>query len=147
MDKMTRPVGRPRTTVEDLPKDWKQIIMDCGQEGGSAVEMRCMLGVAQTAWSTLIENSEEFRITVSSAQDMCEVWWERQGRFMVTGSPGNATVWSLNMRNRFAWFDKQAIDHTSSDQSMSPSKGIDTSKLSTEALAEIMALSDANQKP
>jgi len=38
MDKMTRPVGRPRTTVEDLPKDWKQIIMDCGQEGGSAVK-------------------------------------------------------------------------------------------------------------
>ena len=42
---------------------------------------------------------------------------------------------------------RQEHDHTSSDQSMSPSKGIDTSKLSTEALAEIMALSDANQKP
>jgi len=115
-----RPVGRPRTTVDDLPQDWKQIIMDCGQEGGSAVEMRCMLGVAQTAWSTLMEDSEEFRITVSSAQDMCEVWWERQGRSMVTGSPGNATVWSLNMRNRFAWFDKQGVDVTTNGQSMRP---------------------------
>ena len=33
-----RPVGRPRTTVDDLPQDWEQIIMDCGQEEGSAVE-------------------------------------------------------------------------------------------------------------
>jgi len=32
---MARPVGRPRTTGEDLPQDWKQIIMDCGQEGGT----------------------------------------------------------------------------------------------------------------
>jgi hypothetical protein len=69
--------------------------MDCGQEGGSEVEMRCMLGVAQTAWSTLMEDSEEFRITVSSAQDMCEVWWERQ-------------------------FDKQGVDVTTNGQSMRP---------------------------
>ena len=117
---MANPVGRQRTTVDDLKKDWKQIIMDCGQEGGSAVEMRCLLGVAQTAWSTLMEDSEEFRITVSTAQDMCEVWWERAGRSMVTGSPGNATVWSLNMRNRFAWFDKQDLSHTSPDGSMKP---------------------------
>jgi len=117
---MANPVGRQRTTVDDLKKDWKQIIMDCGQEGGSAVEMRCLLGVAQTAWSTLMEDSEEFRITVSTAQDMCEVWWERAGRSMVTGSPGNATVWSLNMRNRFAWFDKQDLSHTSPDGSMTP---------------------------
>jgi hypothetical protein len=29
---MANPVGRQRTTVDDLKKDWKQIIMDCGQD-------------------------------------------------------------------------------------------------------------------
>ena len=115
---MKQPLGRPRTTVDDLKQDWKQIIMDCGQEGGSAVEMRCMLGVARSAWETLMEDSAEFRATVSTAQDMCEVWWERAGRSMVTGSPGNATVWSLNMRNRFSWFDKQGVDHTTNGESI-----------------------------
>lgn len=121
MDKQKKPVGRPRTTVNDLPANWKDIIMDCGQDGGSAVEMRCLLGIGQSAWETLLEDSEEFRLTVKNAQELCQVWWERQGRSMASGkSDGNATVWIFNMKNRFGWRDKQEIDHQSSDGSMSP---------------------------
>ena len=117
---MANPVGRPRTTVDDLPQDWEQIIMDCGQEGGSAVEMRCLLALGESAWGTLLEDSDEFRRTVKSGQDLCQVWWERQGRKMTTGADGNATVWIFNMKNRFSWHDKQQVDHTSSDASMTP---------------------------
>lgn len=109
-EEQKRPVGRPRTTVNDLPENWKQIMLDCGQEGGSAVEMRCLLGIAQTAWETLLEDSEEFRVTAKTAKDLCEVWWERRGREMTTGSEGNATVWIFNMKNRFNWRDKQEIE-------------------------------------
>lgn len=115
-----KPMGRPRTTVNDLPADWKQIIMDCGQEGGSAVEMRCLLGIGQTAWETLLKDSSEFQLTVKAAQDLCAVWWERRGRDMATGGDGNATVWIFNMKNRFGWRDKQEVDHRSGDGSMSP---------------------------
>lgn len=115
-----KPMGRPRTTVNDLPADWKQIIMDCGQEGGSAVEMRCLLGIGQTAWETLLKDSSEFQLTVKAAQDLCAVWWERRGRDMATGKDGNATVWIFNMKNRFGWRDKQEVDHRSGDGSMSP---------------------------
>lgn len=115
-----RPVGRPRTTVDDLPENWKEIIMGCGQEGGSAVEMRCLLGIGESAWGTLIEDSEEFRRTVKAAQDLCAVWWERVGRGMATGNDGNATVWIFNMKNRFGWRDKQEVDHRSGDGSMTP---------------------------
>jgi len=38
--------------------------------------------------------------------------------------------------------DQQNLNHTSEDGTMTPKAGIDTSKLSTEALAEIMALHD-----
>jgi len=117
---MARPVGRPRTTVEDLPQDWKQIIMDCGQEGGSAVEVRCLLGIGESGYGTLLEDSAEFRRTVKRAQDLCQVWWERQGRYMATGADGNATVWIFNMKNRFSWHDKQHVDHSSEDGTMTP---------------------------
>lgn len=131
-----KPIGRPRTTVNDLPADWKQIIMDCGQEGGSAVEMRCLLGIGESAWGTLLEDSEDFRGTVKAAQALCEVWWERRGRDMATGGDGNATVWIFNMKNRFGWRDKQEVDHTTGGKPMAPT--VDVSKLSTEALAEIV---------
>lgn len=115
-----RKVGRPRTTTNDLPEDWKQIMLDIGQEGGSAVEARCMLGISESAWRTLLEDSDEFRSTEKTRQALCEIWWERRGREMATGSDGNATVWIFNMKNRFGWRDKQDIDHSSKDGSMSP---------------------------
>jgi len=120
VEELKRSVGRPRTTVDDLKKDWQQIIMDCGQEGGSAVEMRCLLALGESAWGTLLEDSDEFRRTVETAKDMCEVWWERTGRAMVTGAPGNATVWGLNMKNRFGWFDKQGVDLTTNGKDLTP---------------------------
>lgn len=115
-----RKVGRPRTTVDDLPENWRQIMTDVGQDGGSAIEARCLLGIAQSAWDTLLSDSEEFRLAEKTRQALCEIWWERRGREMAAGSDGNATVWIFNMKNRFGWRDKQDIDHKSSDGSMSP---------------------------
>ena len=94
--------------------------MDCGQEGGSAVEVRCLLGIGESGYGTLLEDSAEFRRTVKRAQDLCQVWWERQGRYMATGADGNATVWIFNMKNRFSWHDKQHVDHSSEDGTMTP---------------------------
>lgn len=45
----------------------------------------------------------------------------------------------------FGWKDAQAIDHSSTDGSMSPKSAFDTSKLSNEVLAEILAAKDANE--
>lgn len=122
MSEQRRPVGRPRTTVDDLPEDWQEIMRQCGQEGGSAVEARCLLGIGDSAWGTLLEDSEDFRRTEKERQALCEVWWERTGRNMAKGTDGNATVWIFNMKNRFGWRDKQDMNHTSEDGSMSPSR-------------------------
>lgn len=119
---MANPVGRPRTTVDDLPEDWQAIMRECGQEGGSAVEARCLLGIGTSAWETLLEDSEEFRVTEKERQALCEVWWERTGRKMAQGADGNATVWIFNMKNRFGWRDKQDHNHTSDDGTMSPTR-------------------------
>ena len=55
---------------------------------------------------------------------------------------GDTSAMIFWMKTQAGWREKTDINHTSEDGSMSPKPGIDTSKLSTEALAEIMALHD-----
>lgn len=129
--------GRPRTTTDDLPENWRELMIECGRGGGSIVEMRALLGIAQTAWQTLLKDSAEFRFAERHARTLCEVWWERRGREMATGSEGNATVWIFNMKNRFNWRDKQDVDHTTKGEPVH--QAVDYSKLSTEAMREIIA--------
>lgn len=112
---MANPVGRPRTTLDDLPENWQEIMRDVGQEGGSIVEARCELGIGESAWGTLMEDYEEFRRTEKERKALCEVWWERQGRKMATGANGNATVWIFNMKNRFGWRDQPKEDPADSE--------------------------------
>ena len=107
---MGRKVGRPRTTTEDLPEGWQEIMAQCGQEGGSANEARCLLGIGDSAWETLLADSDEFRQAEKKRKSLCEVWWERQGRRMATGADGNPAVWIFNMKNRFGWRDKHEIE-------------------------------------
>jgi len=113
---MTNPVGRPRTTTADLPDDWHEIVRQCGQDGQSAVTIRCKLGIGMSAWETLLEDSEDFRETVKEAKALSEHWWEERGREMAMGADGNATVWIFNMKNRFGWKDKTETEHTGTVQ-------------------------------
>lgn len=105
-----RSVGRPRTTVNDLPPEWGSMMHEAAQEGASAVEIRCILGIGDSAWETLIEDDPDFHRTVKECKDLCQAWWERQGRKMSSGeSDGNATTWIFNMKNRFGWRDKTEL--------------------------------------
>ena len=97
------PVGRPRTTIEDLPADWKDIMMAEAQDGGGPTAYMVKLGIGHTAYDTLIADSEDFRNTLEACILLQKYWWETQGRKMAAGADGNATVWSLNMTNRFNW--------------------------------------------
>jgi hypothetical protein len=99
----TRPVGRPRTTVEDLPADWQEIMRAEAQDGGGPTAYMVKLGVRHSAFNTLLEDSEIFRNTYEECILLQQYWWETQGRKMAAGADGNATVWSLNMTNRFNW--------------------------------------------
>jgi len=88
---------------------------EASQDGASAVELRCILGIGESAWETLIEDDDDFRRTVKECKALCQVWWERQGRKMSCGeSDGNATTWIFNMKNRFGWKDKTETEHTGS---------------------------------
>ena len=106
---MANPVGRPRTNIRDLPDGWENIMREAAQEGASDVEVRCLLGIGESGWYTLIEDDEQFCRTVKECKALCQVWWERTGRKMTMGADGNATVWIFNMKNRFGWKDKTEL--------------------------------------
>lgn len=97
------PVGRPRTSVDDLPENWKEVMMAEAQDGGGPTAYMVKLGIGSSAYQTLIDDSEDFRNTLEACILLCRYWWETQGRKMASGADGNATVWSLNMTNRFNW--------------------------------------------
>lgn len=107
--------GRPRTTIDKLPKDWKGTVKRVGDEGGSAAELRAELGIGRSAWDTLLTDSDEFRAAVKAAEDACAVWWERTGRRLAANGGGNSAIWIFNMKNRFGWRDKPEGEDAADD--------------------------------
>jgi len=102
-------IGRPRTKLEDLPENWKQIMMEEARNGGSAVAWKVKLGIGHTAYDTLIEDYEEFRSTVETCKMLSQLWHETVGRNMMVGANGNAVVWKFAMQNQFGWRDRQQL--------------------------------------
>lgn len=99
-------IGRPRTTVADLPDDWEATIRDLAQNGAGRVEWQCALGIHNSAYATLLEDDADFRATIMQCKLLCQAWWEKIGREGAAGARDvNAGVWSFNMKNRFKWRD------------------------------------------
>ena len=105
--------GRPKKTLEDLPIDWEKGVLDLAGQGASDVEIRGFLDISQELWYRFIEDEPEFSITIKKARDLCRIWWEKNGRLNLENKDFSATLWYMNMKNRFGWADKQEIDHTS----------------------------------
>lgn len=115
----------PKKQLSDLRSDWREEMIRIGKEGGSEVEMRVALQLHEGVWYRLVAEEPEFKEMRDYAKDLCQVWWEKQGRDMTKGRDGNGSVWATNMKNRFKWSDKQEIDHRSADGSMTPSASAD----------------------
>jgi hypothetical protein len=97
-------VGRPRTTIDKLPHDWKEKLFAAANEGASKLEMMVAVGIGDSAWDTLQEDSEEFRLSVQRAKNLSQIWWEKKGRELTEN--GSAVTWKFNMQNRFGWSEK-----------------------------------------
>jgi hypothetical protein len=108
--------GRPRTTVDKLPDNWRDILLAVGKDGGSIAEMVAAIGLTQTSWTTLKKDDQEFSDYVDDCLLHAQVWWEKHGRKMASGqAEGNAPTWIFNMKNRFGWADKVQQELTGKD--------------------------------
>lgn len=107
--------GRPRTKIDDLPSSWRSDVLAIAAEGASDVEIRHKVGIGKSAWATLLEDSEEFRETISEARELCAIWWEENGRKLAVNGGGNSAIWIFNMKNRFGWRDKKEEEEKKDD--------------------------------
>ena len=108
---MVHPGGRPKKTLNDLPKDWKSKMLSLAGVGGADIELRveCLGGICHETWTRLIKEEDKFSETVKECKALCEGWWVRQGRIALRDKDFSPTLFYMNMKNRFNWRDKQDV--------------------------------------
>ena len=121
--KENKVTGRPKITLDSFPKGWEDGIVDLSEVGASEMELRDYLGgICHETWTRLIAEEPVFSEAIKRCRSKCQIWWERQGRLNLSSKDFSATLWYMNMKNRFKWADKQEIDHTSKGEKIT---GID----------------------
>jgi len=79
---------------------------------GYSKEATCgLLGIRkQTFYRWLDEpDKKDFSDAVEEGEALSQKWWEDRGRDACKDGEFNGTVWSMNMKNRFGWRDKQEV--------------------------------------
>jgi hypothetical protein len=114
-------VGRPRTEVEDLHPDWRDIMHSMYNGGASDAELKVALAIpparaiSNGLWDDLEERHPEFSQAVQEGHMLAEAWWTKQGRralFLPGGVKFNALTYVFCMTNRFASYRKNPAPPT-----------------------------------
>ena len=136
MEQDKRPVGRPRTTLKDLPTNWKLITQEMGREGHFDVDLRVRLGISKEAFYTLMEHEPEFQETVNEFRELSQHWWNsipKKGFKDGTSKNLNSNLYSLIMRNRFKddWNVEKKVDITTGGEKIDSNKKIEIEIIKT----------------
>jgi len=124
------PVGRPKKTLNDLPKNWKLMCQEMGREGHFDVDLRVALGITKETFYSLYENEQEFYEAVNEFRELSHNWWNsipRKGFKNGESKNLNSNLYSLIMRNRFKddWNASSNVDITTGGDKLESNKKIE----------------------
>ena len=116
--------GRPKA-IFDLPENWYNEVLNLYKEGASDVEIKALIyqwrgSFSNDLWERWLKEEEQFSETIKMGKLISEAWWSKSGRKNLENRDFNYTGWYMNMKNRFGWTDKQAVDITSQGDKMTP---------------------------
>jgi len=110
-------IGAPKKTIKLLPSHWQLSLLELYRRGGSNKEAKALIyswigKFSNNLWGRWLKEEEDFSEIIKEGRILSEAWWEHKGRTNLMNKKFNATLWFINMRNRFGWTYKQKIDRT-----------------------------------
>jgi len=78
-------------------------------DGASQAEITAGLEISNDLFYRFMKEEPEFSETIKKGLVLCKCWWEKKGRKNLENSKFSATLWYMNMKNRFGWADKTEI--------------------------------------
>jgi len=136
---MAKKVGRPKIELKDLPDKWEESIINLSKQGASIVELAVELDISRDTLYEMIKRDVVFSDTIKKCKRYCESWWMKQGRVNLENKDFSATLFYMNMKNRFGWADKQEIK-----QEQKVEATIDYSKLDAGTIKDIITKLGSN---
>lgn len=115
-----RPVGRPSL----YKPEYCDAVVAHMSEGASLTSFAASVDVSRDTVSEWASAHPDFSVAVKVGKAKCAAWWEKRNRQSAESGapPGANTLIIFGLKNMAPdeWADKQQIDHSSSDGSMTP---------------------------
>lgn len=89
-----------------------EVVVDLMRDGASRVEVCAELDICYDTFLAWQAEHQEFSESVKRGVDLCQAWWEREGRTNLKDKDFSYTGWYMNMKNRFAWADRNEVKHS-----------------------------------
>lgn len=132
------PVGRPKISIDEFPKNWKEEAIRMGQEGMLDIDLKVYLNISNDTFTRMMAEEPEFSEAVSMMRSHSHAWWARLPRQAFgsgTSKQMNSNLYALVMRNKFKdeWNHQESkIDITTQGEKIDSNKKIEVEILTKE---------------
>lgn len=110
-------MARPSKYKEEMG----EVVIDMMSQGCGVMEVCAELKITKDTFYRWAKEKEAFSDAFKIGRQLCQAWWERQGRINLKDKTFNHVLWFFNMKNRFYndWNDKRDINVTGKVESKS----------------------------
>ena len=100
--KAANPVGRPTK----YKPEYCALVIEEMKQGASIEELPLVLDVVCSTIYQWQEQFPEFSEAIKRGVSFSQAWWMKKGRTNLENKEFSATLFYMNMKNRFGWRDK-----------------------------------------
>lgn len=135
----------PRGRKTLYKPEYDDLVIEWGAEGKSMAWMCAELSISKQTIFDWRKANPSFDEAMHIARLKSQQWWEDIGQANMNTMGFQCSVWGKSMSSRFPddWRENKGVELTGANGGPVEVAAIDATKLSTEALAEIMAAKDA----